>query len=129
MIKKIIHAEQAPRAIGPYSQAIRAGNTVYLSGQIGLCAETQHMPADLVGQANQVFQNLKYVAQAAGGDLSDIVKVTLYLTDMADFSEINQVMEEFFNPPFPARATIAVKALPKNALVEAEAIMILPENS
>lgn len=122
-MKQIIRTEHAPRAIGPYSQAIKVGQTVYLSGQIGLHPQTMQMAGDLLSQATQVFENLRAVARAAGGDLSDIVKVTLYLTDMEHFTEVNQVMEEFFNPPFPARVTVGVKALPKQALVEAEAIM------
>jgi len=126
-MKQNIRSEQAPRAIGPYSQAIKVGNTVYLSGQIGLEASTMQLAPDLISQTTQVFQNLKHVAKAAGGDLSQVVKVTLYLTDMEHFSEVNQVMEEFFNPPFPARVTIGVKALPKQALVEAEAIMVLAD--
>ena len=126
-MKQIIHSESAPKAIGPYSQAIKAGNTVYLSGQIGLDPVTMHLAEGIVPQATQMFENLRHVAKASGGDLASIVKLTLYLTDMDHFAEVNQVMELFLNPPFPARACIGVRQLPKNALVEADAIMVLAE--
>lgn len=126
MSKQTIHTAAAPAAIGPYSQAIRAGDTVYLSGQIGLDPETGNLREGTAAQAQQVFENLRAVAKAAGGSLDDVVKVTLLLADMADFSRVNEIMAGFFAKPYPARATYQVAALPKGARVEAEAVLVLP---
>ncbi|ULJ59526.1 RidA family protein [Wielerella bovis] len=126
MSKSIIHTEQAPAAIGVYSQAVKAGNTVYLSGQIPLDPQTMQLVSDTFeAQAHQVFKNLRAVCEAAGGSLNDVVKINAYLTDLSDFSTFNQVMEQYFVQPFPARAAVGVAALPRGALVEAEAVMVL----
>ena len=125
MGKDVIHTSNAPAAIGPYSQAIRAGNTVYLSGQIGLDPATGNMREGVEAQARQVIANLKAVAEAAGGTLDDIVKVTLLLADMADFTVVNDILAESFTPPYPARATYQVAALPKGGRVEIEGVLIL----
>ena len=126
MEKKVIHTALAPEAIGPYSQAIKVAETVYLSGQIPLIANTMELISGGVKeQAEQVFENLKAVAEASGGALSDIVKLTIYLTDMGDFPIVNAVMADYFSLPYPARATIGVAALPKNCCVEVDAVMVL----
>lgn len=126
MEKKVIHTALAPEAIGPYSQAIKVAETVYLSGQIPLIANTMELIGGGVKeQAEQVFENLKAVAEASGGALSDIVKLTIYLTDMGDFPIVNAVMADYFSLPYPARATIGVAALPKNCCVEVDAVMVL----
>ncbi|TMG83422.1 MAG: RidA family protein [Betaproteobacteria bacterium] len=126
MSKQVIHSDAAPAAIGPYSQAIRAGNTVYLSGQIGLDPASGNLREGTDAQARQVFENLRAVATAAGGSLDDVVKVTLLLADMADFARVNDIMASFFAKPYPARATYQVAALPKGARVEVEAVLVLP---
>jgi len=123
--KEPIHSDKAPAAIGPYSQAIRAGSTVYLSGQIGLDPATGTLVEGITAQAHQVLRNLRAVAQAAGAELDDIVKVTLLLADMADFTQVNEIMATYFKPPYPARATYQVAALPKGARVEVDAILAL----
>lgn len=124
--KAVISTENAPSAIGTYSQAIKANNTVYLSGQIPLVPATMEMiDGDFRAQAEQVFRNLQAVCQAANGDLPDIVKLNIYLTDLSHFPVVNEVMGEFFDQPYPARAAIGVKELPKGALVEADGIMVL----
>ncbi|MFD2191781.1 RidA family protein [Pistricoccus aurantiacus] len=124
--KAVINTDKAPAAIGPYSQAIKAGNTVYFSGQIPLDPGTMELVSeDFEAQARQVFKNLSAVCEEASGSLKDIVKLNLYLVDLAQFAIVNQVMEEFFSAPFPARAAVGVKALPKGSQVEAEAVMIL----
>jgi len=124
--KAVINTDQAPAAIGPYSQAIKAGNTVYISGQIPLDPTRMEIVSDdFEAQARQVFTNLKAVCEEAAGTLQDVVKVNLYLVDLGQFAVVNQVMEEFFKAPFPARAAVGVKALPKGALVEAEAVMVI----
>jgi len=123
--KDAIHSKHAPAAIGPYSQAIRAGTTVYLSGQIGLDPVTGNLVDGVAAQAHQVLKNLRAVAQAAGGELDHIVKVTLLLADLADFAQVNDIMAEYFKPPYPARATYQVVALPKGARVEIEGILVL----
>ncbi|QEA38313.1 RidA family protein [Pistricoccus aurantiacus] len=124
--KAVINTDKAPAAIGPYSQAIKAGNTVYFSGQIPLDPGTMELVSeDFETQARQVFKNLSAVCEEASGSLKDIVKLNLYLVDLAQFAIVNQVMEEFFSAPFPARAAVGVKALPKGSQVEAEAVMIL----
>ncbi|HET6586778.1 MAG TPA: RidA family protein [Oleiagrimonas sp.] len=121
----IITTDQAPSAIGPYSQAVRSGDTVYFSGQIPLDPASGNMvEGDIDAQARRVFDNLKAVCKAAGGDLSDIVRVGIYVTDLGHFAEVNAVMAEYFAKPYPARSTIEVSALPKGALVEVDAIMV-----
>jgi len=116
----------APAAIGPYSQAIAAGGFVFLSGQIALDPVTQTLSgSNVADQSRQVFRNLAAVAEAAGGSLAGVVKLTVYLTDLADFPAVNAVMEEFFAEPYPARATVGVAALPRAAAVEVDAIMVL----
>lgn len=124
MSKEIISTDKAPQAIGTYSQAIKTNNTVYLSGQIPLVPETMNMiEGDIEVQIRRVFDNLKAVAQAAGGDLKDIVKLNVFLVDLANFPVVNEVMSEYFDQPYPARAAIGVAALPKDAGVEMDAIM------
>ena len=124
--KAVINTDQAPAAIGPYAQAIKAGNTVYMSGQIPLDPHTMELVSeDFEAQARQVFDNLQAVCQEAAGSLQDIVKLNLYLVDLDNFAIVNKVMEEFFSMPFPARAAVGVKALPKGSQVEAEAVMVI----
>ena len=124
MSKAAIHSDNAPAAIGTYSQAIRAGNLVFLSGQIPLDPQTMEIvDGDFEARARQVFDNLKAVAEAAGSDLDQVVKLTIYLTDLANFATVNSVMEDYFEQPFPARAAIGVASLPKGADVEADAIL------
>lgn len=126
MIKKAVHTDSAPAAIGTYSQAIQAGNLVFLSGQIPLRADTMELvTGDFDGRARQVFENLDAVARAAGGDLNNVVKLTIFLTDLDNFASVNAIMEEFFEKPFPARAAVGVASLPKGADVEADAILAL----
>lgn len=126
MTKSIISTADAPQAIGTYSQAVRAGNTVYLSGQIPLVPETMELvEGDIAAQVRQVFRNLAAVAKAAGGSLDDCVKVHVFLTDLVNFPVVNQVMSEFFAEPYPARAAIGVAALPRGAQVEVDCIMVL----
>ena len=128
MSRKIIHTEHAPKAIGPYSQAVRAGNTVYLSGQIPLDPATGELVGgDITAQARRVFDNLTAVCAAAGGSLVDIVRAGIYLTDLGDFAAVNAVMAEYCKEPFPARSTIGVSALPRGARVEVDAILVLGE--
>ena len=126
MTKNAIHTPAAPAAIGPYSQAIRAGDTIYLSGQIGLDPATGNLRDGLEAQARQVLENLRAVAAAGGGTLDDIVKITLLLADMTDFAKVNEIMAGFFSKPYPARATYQVAALPRGARVEIEAVLVLP---
>jgi reactive intermediate/imine deaminase len=123
MTRKIIHTDSAPRAIGTYSQAVRCGETVYLAGQIGLDPATMEMVAGVGPQIHRVFQNLQAVARAAGGDLKDIVKLTVYLTDLGNFALVNETMATYFSPPYPARAAVGVASLPRSAQVEIDAIM------
>ncbi|MBD8897479.1 RidA family protein [Rhodanobacter sp. DHG33] len=124
--RQIIATTHAPAAIGPYSQAVRAGNTVYFSGQIPLDPATGNLVGgDITAQARRVFDNLTAVAQAAGGSLEQVVRVGIYVTDLANFAEVNAVMAEYFQQPYPARSTIEVSALPKGAQVEVDAIMVL----
>tara|TARA_R110000868_G_scaffold380784_1_gene646924 strand:+ start:94882 stop:95262 length:381 start_codon:yes stop_codon:yes gene_type:complete len=126
MAKQIIDTALAPPAIGTYSQAVKVNDTVYLSGQIAMHPETGDLVSDdFKAQAEQMFQNLKAVCQAAGGDLADIVKLNLYLTDLANFAIINEVMGQHFEAPYPARAAIQVSALPKGAKVEVDGVMVL----
>ncbi|AMD01337.1 MULTISPECIES: RidA family protein [Halomonas] len=124
--KAVINTDKAPAAIGPYSQAIKAGNTIYLSGQIPLDPATMALVSDdFEDQARQVFTNLKAVCEEAAGSLGEIVKLNLYLVDLDNFAIVNKVMEEFFDKPYPARAAVGVKALPKGAQFEAEAVMVI----
>ena len=124
MPKQAIHSKHAPAALGPYSQGVRAGNTVYLSGQLGLDPATGNLVEGIDAQTHQVFKNLRAVAQAAGGELADIVKLTLLLADINDFAKVNETMTEFFSAPYPARATYQVAALPKAARIEIEAVLV-----
>jgi reactive intermediate/imine deaminase len=125
MAKQIIHTDAAPKAIGTYSQAVRCGSTVYLSGQIGLDPATMEMAAGIDPQIRRVLENLKAVAAASGGSLDDIVKLTVYLTDLKNFARLNEIMTTFFSAPYPARAAVGVASLPRGALVEIDAIMNL----
>jgi len=126
MAKEIISTDKAPQAIGTYSQAVKTGSTVYMSGQIPLIPETMEMvEGDIDLQIHRVFQNLRAVANAAGGDLSDVVKLNVFLTDLSNFPQVNEVMAEYFQQPYPARAAIGVSALPKDAGVEMDAILEL----
>jgi reactive intermediate/imine deaminase len=125
MTLQIIHADAAPRAIGCYSQAVKVGNIVHLSGQIGLVPDTMQLVEGMEAQAHQIFKNLTAIVAAAGGNLSNIVKLTIYLTDMANFPLLNQTMAEYFAPPYPARAAVGVKELPRGALVEVEGIAVV----
>ena len=124
--KEIISTDKAPAAIGPYSQAVKVGDTVYLSGQIPLAPDTMEMVAGGISeQATQVFNNLSAVAAAAGGSLDDAVKVNISLTDLGDFNAVNEVMKTFLKEPYPARACVQVAALPRGAMVEIEVILSL----
>jgi reactive intermediate/imine deaminase len=123
MAKTIIATHNAPSAIGTYSQAVRVGDTVYLSGQIGLDPATMQMVDGIEAQIVRVFENLKAVAEAAGGSLNDVVKLNVFLTDLANFARVNETMAAYFSAPFPARAAVGVKELPRGALVEADAVM------
>jgi len=126
MAREIIQTDQAPAAIGTYSQAIKSGNTVYFSGQIPLLPETmEFVSVDVKAQIHQVFKNLSAVAQAAGGSLNDFVKLNIFLTDLSCFPIVNEVMAEYFDAPYPARAAIGVKELPKGAQVEMDGVMEL----
>lgn len=126
MVREIISTGKAPGAIGTYSQAVKVNEVVYLSGQIPLHPETMEMVhGDVAAQIERVFENLKAVAVAAGGDLADIVKLNIYLTDLTAFPLVNEIMARYFKAPFPARAAVQVAALPKNAMVEMDAIMHL----
>jgi reactive intermediate/imine deaminase len=124
MSRHPIHSNDAPAAVGPYSQAMRHGDLVFLSGQVGLDPATGSLVSGGVeAQARQVFRNLTAVCAAAGGTLDDLVKVTIFLTDMSHFAQVNQIMAEHFSEPYPARATIAVSALPLGAEVEVEGVL------
>lgn len=126
MSKQIIHTDKAPRAIGTYSQAVRTGNTVYLSGQIPLVPETMEVvQGDMTVQIRRVFDNLGAVAEAAGGSLNDLVKLNVFLTDLAHFPLVNEIMAEYIRQPYPARAAVQVAALPKNVAVEMDGILEL----
>ena len=125
MAKTIISTPHAPAAIGTYSQAVRVGDTVYLSGQIGLDPATMQMVDGIDAQIVRVFENLKAVAEAAGGSLADIVKLNVFLTDLGNFARVNETMVRYFSEPFPARAAVGVKELPRGALVEADAVMAI----
>lgn len=126
MKKEVINTEKAPAAIGTYSQAIKVADTVYLSGQIPLNPVTmQLVEGGFEAQTVQVFENLKSVAEASGGGLKDIVKLNIYLTDLANFAKVNEVMGRYFAEPYPARAAIGINALPKDSLVEMDAVLVL----
>lgn len=124
--RTVIQTDAAPAAIGTYSQAIKVGDTVYLSGQIPLSVDTMEVvQGDMATQVRQVFDNLQAVARAAGGDLADIVKLNIFLTDLSHFALVNEVMADYFQQPYPARAAVGVASLPKNVPVEMDAIMVL----
>ena len=124
--KAIIHSDSAPAAIGTYSQAVKVNNTVYLSGQIPLDPATmQLVDGDFAAQAHQVFKNLRAVCEAADGGLNHIVKLNIYLTDLANFPVVNEVMGQYFQPPYPARAAIGINQLPRNSLIEADGVMVI----
>jgi reactive intermediate/imine deaminase len=125
MSRKIISTAAAPAAIGTYSQAVQVGATVYMSGQIGLDPVSMQMVDGIDAQVVRVFENLKAVAVAAGATLNDAVKVNIYLTDLANFARVNETMAKYFSEPFPARAAVGVKELPRGALVEADAVLVL----
>ncbi|MAC98364.1 MULTISPECIES: RidA family protein [Pseudomonas] len=125
MNKQVITSDQAPSAIGPYSQAIKVGNTVYLSGQIPLDPATMEVVEGFEAQVCRVFDNLSAVAEAAGGKLQDIVKLNIFLTDLGNFATVNEIMERYFEKPYPARAAIGVAALPKGVPVEMDGIMVV----
>ncbi|ALV71720.1 MULTISPECIES: RidA family protein [Acinetobacter] len=125
MSRQVIHTENAPAAIGTYSQAILVGNTLYLSGQIGLDPYSMELVEGIEAQIRRVFDNLKAVCEAAGGTLADIAKLNIFLTDLSNFQLVNQIMGEYFAQPYPARAALGVASLPKNALVEMDGIVII----
>lgn len=125
MTRKIIATAAAPAAIGPYSQAVQAGATLYLSGQIGLDPQSMQLVEGIDAQIVRVFENLKAVAEAAGARLDDAVKFTLYLTDLANFAKVNEVMARYVSQPYPARAAVGVRELPRGALIEADAIIVV----
>lgn len=124
MAKTIIHTDRAPAAIGAYSQAVRAGDTVYLSGQIPLDPSTMQLVDGIEAQIHQVFKNLSAVCEAAGGSLNDLVKLNVYLTDLSHFAKVNEIMSQYVSEPFPARAAVGVASLPRGALVEAEGVLV-----
>jgi reactive intermediate/imine deaminase len=125
MSKQIIATDRAPQAIGTYSQAVRAGNTVYLSGQIGLDPASMQLVEGIEAQIHQVFGNLRAVCEAAGGSLADIVKINIFLTDLGHFAKVNEIMAQYFSQPYPARAAVGVASLPRGALVEADGVLVL----
>ena len=125
--REIIHSDDAPAAIGPYSQAVRVGDTVYLSGQIALDpASMTLVDGGIEAQTRRVFDNLTAVCRAAGGELADVVKLQIYLPDLSHFETVNAIMKEYLDEPFPARAALGVRALPKGAEVEVDGVMVLP---
>ena len=126
MTREVIHTDKAPQAIGTYSQAIKIDKTVYLSGQIPLVPETMELvDGNIEVQIHRVFDNLQAVAQAAGGDLKDIAKLNIFLTDLSNFPTVNEVMAKYFSQPYPARAAIGVASLPKDAQVEMDAVLVI----
>jgi len=129
MPKAVISTPHAPSAIGTYSQAVRCGDTVYLSGQIGLDPASMQLAEGIDAQVKRVFDNLQAVAAAAGGSLDDAAKLTIYLTDLAHFAKVNETMAAYFKQPYPARAAVGVAALPRGALVEADAILVMRPRS
>ena len=124
MTRRIVSTPAAPAAIGTYSQAVQVGNTIYTAGQIGLDPASMELVEGFEAQTVRVFENLKAVAEAAGASLGDAVKVNLYLTDLANFAKVNEVMARYFTQPYPARAAVGVASLPKGALVEADALLV-----
>jgi len=125
MSKQIIATTHAPAAIGTYSQAVKAGNTVYVSGQIGLDPATMQMAEGFEAQTVRVFENLRALAEASGASLADAVKLNIFLTDLANFAKVNEIMARYFAEPYPARAAVGVKELPRGAVVEADAILVI----
>ncbi len=125
MSKQIIKTTDAPQAIGTYSQAVKAGDTVYLSGQIGLDPVSMQLVEGIEAQIHRVFQNLLAVALASNGTLADVVKLNVFLTDLVHFAKVNEIMAQYFHEPYPARAAVGVASLPRGALVEADAVMVL----
>lgn len=125
MPRTVIHTDKAPAAIGTYSQAIKVGDTVYLSGQIPLDPKRMELVDGFEAQTVQVFENLKAVCEAAGGSLADIVKLNIFLTDLSNFATVNEVMSRYFQQPYPARAAIGIASLPKGAQVEMDGVMVL----
>ena len=126
MTRSIVSTPNAPAAIGTYSQAVRCGDTLYLSGQIGLDPATGQLVDGVENQIQRVFGNLKAVAEAAGASLGDVAKLTVYLTDLANFARVNETMARYFGQPYPARAVVGVASLPRGALIEADAIIVFP---
>jgi len=126
MTRSIVSTPNAPAAIGTYSQAVRSGDTLYLSGQIGLDPASGQLVEGIENQIQRVFGNLKAVAEAAGSSLGDVVKLTVYLTDLSNFARVNEAMARYFKQPYPARAVVGVASLPRGALVEADAIIVFP---
>jgi reactive intermediate/imine deaminase len=125
-MKQAIHTDNAPKAIGPYSQAVRVGSTVYLSGQIPFePASMELVSGDIQAEARRVFENLRAVCEAAGGSLGQVVRVGIYLTDLGDFGAVNEVMAEHFSAPYPARSTIGVASLPRGVRIEIDAVMVI----
>jgi len=125
MTRQIIKTDKAPQAIGTYSQAVRVGDTVYLSGQIGLDPASMQMVDGIENQVHRVFKNLQAVAEAAGGSLAGVVKLNVFLTDLGNFARVNEIMAQYFTEPYPARAAVGIASLPRGALVEADAVMVL----
>lgn len=125
MPRSIIETPRAPAAIGTYTQAVRAGDHIYLSGQIGLIPQSGVLEEGFEAQVVRVFENLKAVTEAAGASLDDAVKINLYLTDLVNFAKVNEIMARYFQPPYPARAAVGVKELPRGALVEADAVLVV----
>ena len=124
-MKQIISTPNAPAAIGTYSQAVKVGDTTYLSGQIPLDPQTMHLVAGFDNQVRRVFDNLQAVCEAAGGSLNDLVKINVYLINLANFAKVNEIMATYFNEPYPARAAVGVAALPRGAEVEIEGVMVV----
>ena len=121
-MKQVLNTDKAPKAIGTYSQAVRVGNIVFISGQIPLIPESMELEQGFTAQAHRVFKNLQAICQEVGGDLANIVKLNIYVTDLANFAELNEIMGSYFSAPYPARAAVQISALPKGALVEMEAV-------
>ncbi len=126
-MRRVIHTTNAPAAIGTYSQAIQTGNSVYLSGQIGLDPQTMQLVDGIEGQIRRVFDNVKAVCEAADGSLADIAKLNIFMTDLGNFQLVNQIMGEYFTEPYPARAALGITSLPRGALVEMDGVMVLPD--
>ena len=127
MPKTVISTPHAPSAIGTYSQAVRCGDTIYLSGQIGLDPTSMQMVDGIDAQIHRVFQNMRAVATAAGGSMDDVVKINIFLTDLAHFARVNEIMATYFHQPYPARAAVGVASLPRGALIEADGVMYLQD--